>query len=176
MPTRAKVKLRVREAPSFKRLLTATKDGKKLSVKVGFVGENATKEHEGGGITNARLAAVLEYGYDEGTPKIPARPALGPCWDSKQQTYRDLARRMAERVAQGKMDLETGLGIIGAQMAADLKAFITAGDPIAPVNAESVRKRKERKSSGSPWGVRTWVDTGALVNSITWVVVSGDGT
>lgn len=176
MPTRAKVTLRRREAPSFKRLLTATKDGKKLSVKVGFVGDGGAAKHEDSGLTNAHLAAVLEYGYDEGTPKIPARPALGPCWDANQQKYVDMARRVADGVARGKTDLETGLGIIGAQMAADLKAFITAGDPIAPENAPSVKKRKERKSSGSPWGVRTWVDTGALVNSITWVVVSGDGT
>ena len=91
-----------------------------------------------------------------------------------QRKYEDMARRVAVGVAKGTVSLEQGLGLIGAAMAADLKAYITSGAPIAPENAPSVKARKERKSSGSPWGVRTWVDTGALVNSITWVVEKED--
>lgn len=173
MATTAHVKLRVREGAGFKRLITASAGGERYSVRVGFVGDSGAATHEDSGLTNAHLASILEYGYPEGN--IPARPALAPAWDIHQRKYEQLCRKVAEGVARGTVDLEQGMGLIGAQMAADLKDYIVSGSGISPENAPSVKARKERKSSGSPWGVRTWVDTGALVNSITWVVVKGDG-
>lgn len=172
MATTAHVKLRIREGKGFKRLITASANGERYSVKVGFLGDGSDAR-EGEEMTNPRLAALLEYGYPEGN--LPARPAVGPAWDANLKKYQELSRRLAEGVASGKVDLEKGLGLLGAQMAADLRDFIVGGASIAPENAPSVKARKERKSSGSPWGVRTWVDTGALVQSIAWVVVKGDG-
>lgn len=174
MPTTAQVKLRIREGTSFKRLITARSGGQSFSVRVGFVGDRGAATHEDSGLTNAHLAALLEYGNPENNQ--PARPALAPAWDLNQRKYRDMCRKVAEGVSRGTVDLEQGLGLIGEAMVADLRDYIVSGSGIAPENAPSVKARKEAKPSGSPWGVRTWVDSGALVGSITWVVVKGDGT
>lgn len=164
MATTAHVKLRVREGAAYKRLVRADFNGKKYVVRVGFMGGAF---HESGP-TNAYIAAILEFGYEEGN--IKPRPAFGPSWDLNLPKYRALCRRIAEGVLDGRVTPEQGLGLLGEQMVADLRNFIVGGEPIAPENAPSVRARKERKRLNSQWGIRTWVDTGALVDAITYVV------
>lgn len=164
MATRATVKLRIREGKSYKRLISATVNGKRYVVRVGFTGGAL---HESG-LTNAHLAAILEFGYAEGN--IEARPAFGPSWDANIDKYRAMCRKIAEGILAGKVTPEQGLGLLGAQMVADLRDYIVGGPSIAPENAPSVKARKQRKSLNSKWGIRTWVDTGALVAAITYVV------
>lgn len=164
MATSATVKLRIREGAGYKRLIAASINGKRYVVRVGFPGGAM---HESG-LTNAHIAAILEFGYAEGN--IEARPAFGPSWDINIDKYRTICRKVAEGILAGKVTPEQGLGLLGAQMVADLRDFIVGGAPIAPENRPSVKARKQRNPSGSPWGVRTWVDTGDLVKAITYVV------
>lgn len=175
MATTATVKLRIRENPGYRRFIRASVGGLSYVVRVGFVGDSGEARHEDSDLTNAHIASILEWGYPEGN--IEARPAVGPSFDANLDKYQALCRRVAEGVSSGKVTAEQGLGLLGAQMAADLKDFIVGGAPIAPENRPSVKERKMRKATNTKWGIRTWVDSGALVDSITWIVVSeGEST
>lgn len=127
-------------------------------VKVGVIdeGEGAADR---GGITNAELAAIHEFGTADG--RIPARPFVTLTVDGKREEIKDTARALVLRMVEGKLDLARALGLLGAKVAADMKATIKQGDQLAP-NAPSTVAGK-----GSS---RPLVDTGQMVNSITWKV------
>lgn len=168
MPSKAKVKLQVRTARNADRLLSFGLPGGRLTLKVGFLG-NGTADRGEDGITNPELAAVQEYGYPEGN--IPARPFVGPSWEQHRAEYQEQVRVLAQRASSSGASLERGLGLLGEKMVTDMRNYVVAGASIAPENAPSVKRRKERTSSRTPWGVRTLVDTGALMRSISWAVV-----
>ncbi len=144
-----------------------------LYLKVGFLDDGS--RHPDSDITIAGVAAVNEYGYPEG--HIPPRPFVGPSFVANLKRYEALAAKTLRRYSEGKVDLEQALGLIGAVMAADIKKFVVGGAPIAPQNAPSVLARKLAKTrrrgpdEGPAPDVRTLVDTGRMVNSISWVVV-----
>lgn len=174
MPSRAKVKTREKTSPAFARMLEAQKQlAGGLYLKVGFL-DDGSREPDSD-ITLAALAAVHEYGYPEG--KIPARPFVGPSWDENRAKYERTAAKLLRRFSGGNLDLESALGVLGAVIATDMRDYVVKGAPIAPENAPSVKARKEARArrrapdEGPGLGVRTLVDTGRMMASITWVVV-----
>lgn len=114
-------------------------------------------------LTNAVLAAIHEYGL--GT--APARPWIGPPFRAKRPEYfRTLAAAYRTALRAGKpQDVDKVLGLLGAQMAADIKNYVTSGAGVPPPNAPSTIRQK-----GSS---RPLVDTSGMVNSVTYQVVSG---
>lgn len=168
MPNRAKVALKVTTAKNAAALLSVGLPSGKLSLRVGFLGDG-TAQRDGDGITNPQLAAVHEFGYPEGN--IPERPFMGPSFDKQREKYRQDLLALVRRAGNDAAAMEKGLGLLGTRMVTDIRDFIVGGAPIAPENTPEVKRRKERKSSGAPGGVRTLVDTGQLVRSISWVVV-----
>lgn len=172
MATKAHVKLVKREGAAYKRIITASSGGgEHFTVKVGFLGDGAARDD--GALTNPQLAAVHEFGAPE--VHVQERPFMSPSFDANLPKYKAFMQRIAVGVSSGKVSLEQGMGLLGTMMAADVRDFIVGGAPIAPENAESVKARKLAKGLNTEWGLRTLVDTGQLVNSITWVVVRGDG-
>lgn len=142
-------------------------------VKAGFLGDNAERPSVEGQdqLTNAELAAVHEYGAPE--VGVPARPFIGPAFDDNRPKYEFETRRVVGAFLAGHLSIEKGLGIIGLLMAADVKRYVTEGDEVPPPNAPATRARKEALNSGSPWGVRTLVDTGRMIGSVTHAVYLG---
>jgi hypothetical protein len=130
--------------------------------KAGVLGTGKPRED---GASNALIAAVHEFGSP--SRNIPERSFIRSAFAANRQTYLAMLRDVVKSVYQLKGGLEPGLGRIGAKMAADIKRGITAGPGIPPPLAPETVARK-----GSD---RALVDTGQLVNSITWEVVLRGG-
>lgn len=133
------------------------------TVKVGLVGDSEKAKRADGSLTNPELGIVHEFG----TSTIPARPFIGPGFRKHEPEYKQLLQTMVTKLVRtGKRSHEDVLGLIGAKAAADLKLFVTQGEPIPPPNSEKTIQRK-----GSS---RTLVDTGRMVDAITWKIVRKD--
>lgn len=126
-------------------------------VKVGILGG---KLRQGEDFTEAELGAVHEFGSP--TRNIPARPFMRPTFENKKDEFEKLLGRAAEKIIDGKVTVEQALNIVGMAGANEVKKTITAGAPLKPPLKKATIKRK--KSS------RPLVNTGRLVNSISWEV------
>lgn len=140
-------------------------------VKAGVLGKS--KPRNDGKLTNAQLAIIHEFG----TSTIPARHFIGPAYKKHQAEYKAILEKLAQKFLGGNgIPYSKVLGIIGAKMASDMKQFVTGGPEIKPTNAESTKRRKESKrAKGNTADVRSLVDTGRMVGSITFEVVGGLG-
>ncbi len=171
MASSAKVNLKVKTAKNAAALLSVNLPAGKLSLRVGFLGDGTAKRDEDDGITNPQLAAVHEFGYPEGN--IPERPFMGPSFDKQREKYREQMRALILRAGSDAAAMERGLGRIGVGMVSDIRDFIVGGASVGRDNSDEVKRRKAKNSSGTKWGIRTLVDTGQMVRSISWVVVQG---
>lgn len=147
-------------------------------VKVGVLeGSAKGSEKRDGGLSNAELAAVHEFGTADG--RIPERSFLRSTFGANHAKYIENLKTLIVKIVEGQMSLEQAFNILGARIASDIQKRITAGDPIPPPNtpetiARKVNKGKwnKRKKNGGlndfAGTVRTLVDTGRMVASITW--------
>lgn len=115
-----------------------------------------------GAISNIELAMIHEYGAP--AAGIPERSFIRAGFEAHRDEYVKMLATGLKKVFEKKMGVTKVLGLIGAKMAADMKNVITTGDGLAPLKQATI----DRKGSSRPL-----VDTGQLVNSITWAVVKG---
>lgn len=178
-PVRATLAATVTDSPEW---LALRAELKRLALtggawaKAGFLGDNDSRPPEDGGgkgMTNARLAAIHEYGVEDATRgvHIPARPFVAPAFDANLPKYEARMAQFLAGLLAGRVSVETGLGLMGLGLVADIRAFVTQGPPVPPPNAPSTLERKLAMSSGAPWGVRTLVDTGRMLGSLAHAVV-----
>lgn len=123
-----------------------------MGVKVGVLG--------GGQLVDIALIHEL------GAPKagIPERSFLRSTFEAKAKQLGKLAEQMAKKALEGQ-GVEQSLNLIGTYLAAEIKKTIV--NRIAPANADSTIARK---GSDVPL-----VDTGQLINSITYTVAHTEG-
>lgn len=135
-------------------------------VRVGVLGDTpqggAQRE---GGMTNAEVAAANEFG----TETIPERSFMRASFNTNRAEYIDMLGRLLVGCLEGKGSPERAFGLVGARIAADMKNFVTQGDEVPPPNAPATIERKLAKGSGGE--PRTLVDTGSMVNALTWRVI-----
>lgn len=170
MASRANVKHTVKSAKNLSSVLSANLPGGKLSLRVGFLGDGTAQRDEDG-ITNPQLAAVHEFGVPE--KNIPERAFMGPSFDKHREEYRQQMRDIIARAGNDMAAIERGMSLIGERMVADVRDYIVGGAPVGRENSDAVKKRKARNPQNNKWGIRTLVDTGQLVRSISYVVVKG---
>lgn len=135
------------------------------SVKAGIVGQEAEAERDGH--TNAEIGAIHEYGAvwvdEDGVEHvIVQRSFIRSTFVNKRDDLIRLQARLANLYVTGKIDKERALGLLGAWAAGAIKATITSDGNLAPNKPSTIA----RKHSSRPL-----VDTGALVGSISWIVV-----
>ena len=131
-------------------------DSSKQHAKAGLMGSEVHDADSG--LTQVQLGIIHEYG----TSKIPARPFIGASFNANRRDYESLLTRAVKAAGErGAAVFTKMLGGIAAKMAAEMKKYVTLGNNLTP-NAESTVRAK-----GSD---RPLVDTGRLVNSITWKV------
>lgn len=118
-----------------------------LSVKVGVLG--------GGQI--AEIALIHELGAPRAG--IPERSFIRSTFEAKSRQLGKMAEQMARKAIEGQ-GVEVSLNLMGMYLATEIKKTIT--NRIAPVNADSTIARK---GSDVPL-----VDTGQLINSVTYTV------
>ena len=146
---------KLRESPSY--------------VRVGLLGDSKKNTRKGDGLTNGQLGLIHEFG----TSTIPARPFLRPVMNARADEDQTILANIAKRALDTKgSSRDRDLGLLGQKAAADVKNYITQGNPIPPPNAPATIARKEKKRRrGSTGSVRTLVDTGRMVAAITHQVV-----
>ncbi|MFZ5440466.1 MAG: hypothetical protein ACOZQL_10680 [Myxococcota bacterium] len=127
-------------------------------VKVGVLGKTAVRDL---GLDNVALAVTHEFGVPG---RIPSRPFLRSTFDLKRDDWGNLLARLITKALKGSITVEQVLGLIGQRASADVRNRITVGtSPFVP-NAPFTIAQK-----GSS---RPLVDTGRLVQSISYQVVS----
>jgi hypothetical protein len=120
--------------------------------------------------TNAQIAAYHEFGAP--ARHIPERSFIRSTFDVNRAKYVDTLRKLVKGIYEQKITVERALGIMGAMFSTDIKKRITTTNEIQPPNAPATLARKLAKTrAGSKGEPRVLVDTGQLVNSITWSVV-----
>jgi hypothetical protein len=134
-------------------------------VKVGVLAddEKGGMHYEGGELTVAEIAAINEYGTQDG--RIPSRSFLRSTFEARREELAEMGREFIEKVVDGKLDLAIALGRMGAWLANKVKRAITDGTGIEPENRPSTVRKK-----GSS---RPLVDTGRMLAAITWSVIVG---
>ena len=180
MTTRAKFELK-RSGVGLEAVLKGLLELDKSYVKAGVLGKSG--EHESGEkLTNAQLALIHEFGAPE--RNIPARPFVMPAFAKGRAEYRGALHKLlgeaVREVAEGghPRSFRQMLGLIGSKMAADMKAFVVGREvqpQLDPAGATYRRKMKKGKwNKGNKGTPAALIDTGRLVGSITYEVVSGD--
>lgn len=182
-----------RDSPTWNRLRAdLRKLGGAAYVTAGYLGDGGVvKTETGETLTMPQLAAVHEFGLP---PLIPERPHVGPAFDRNRARYEALLTRLLQRWMDGVLELKQVLGLIGLEMVADIRRYITEGPGVPPPNAPSTLARKLKLGKwakgraardakgrflkkGTKVEVnaapRTLVDTGRMVGSLTHSVRFG---
>lgn len=126
------------------------------SVNVGFTGEHS------GGISNAQLAYILEYGSP--ARNLPARPAVGPAISEGRDKIAKVASEVSKTAVRAKKNkgavFTAGLPLIGELCVNLVKQRILQNEftPLAPATV------KRKKSD------QAWIDTGELFDSISYTI------
>lgn len=133
----------------------------RASVRVGLVGPAASAEQDG--------VSLLDIGifHELGTRFIPARSWLRRTFEVRYDELRAMQLKIAKALVLGKVQtIAQAMGLLGAWGAGAIRAFVTQGNVTPPLAAETIR----RKGSSKPL-----VDTGAMINAVTWQVDEGNG-
>lgn len=145
--------------------------GSKANVRVGVLAENGGNETEAGSsITMIELAAIHEFGAP--SVGIPCRSFIRSTFRRVEGAFGVLAGKLTTAFVQGTQPMERSLGQLGAWGVAQIKTTIrerqTGG--FTPEIQENRPETIARKGSSLPL-----VDTGRLINAITWFVdLKGD--
>lgn len=128
-------------------------------VKVGVLASAGAHD---GDISMVELAAIHEFGSP--AAGIPERSFIRSTFRNNRELLAKFLLRTAKAVLSDKLSVEDALGQLGLWAVSQIKRTITAHDIPPPLKASTVA----RKGSTKPL-----VDTGQLVNSISWEVDSG---
>jgi len=153
------VKVNDNRLRTFRKRLKSLKG---LSVTVGVQGDMAQEEHPEGAMTMATLAAIHEFGSEDGRHP-PARSFLRSTFDENVRKYDQLMLKGAQKVEKGRAVAKAVMFQLGETVRADIIKKIKAGIP-PPLSQVTI----DRKGSSVPL-----IDKGHLIGSITSVVHEG---
>lgn len=140
-------------------------------VKVGVLaGGGGTARTSEGGITMIELAAIHEFGSPANG--IPERSFIRSTFERPDVVLKlnAYAGRLARAIVDDKTTWQVALGQLGAWAAAQVKATIKNRQTTGPEPQQNKPSTIEKKGSDLPL-----VDTGRLINAITWLVSGGSG-
>lgn len=144
----------------FDQLMTTFKlNSKESHVNVGFL--QSSGMHRDSDMTVAALAAVHEFGSSDG--RIPQRSFMRSAVSMNKNAIQTLIDKLAAKVADGDMQRDAALGVIGQFLKDKIISRINSNIP--PPNAPSTIARK-----GSS---HTLIDTGQLKSSVNWEIKKG---
>lgn len=124
-------------------------------------GAKTHHEHVEGELTNAELAMFHEFGLG-----VPERSFIRAAFDKNHPKYDENMVKLVRALYDGKITAERVVGLLGAQIASDIRNYIRDSGELLP-NAPSTIAAK---GSSKPL-----IDKGQLVNSISSAVVKGSG-
>lgn len=134
-------------------------------VKVGVL---TNAKHPGSGISMLELAAIHEFGSP--AAGIPERSFIRATFEraeveAKLQAF---AGRLAKAVVDDKLTWQQALGQLGAWATSQIKMTIKQRLTDGPEDQANRPSTIAKKGSDLPL-----VDTGRLINAITWIVMRG---
>lgn len=126
---------------------------KRATVRVGIMGDAGDEK----GVSLAEIAAYHEFG----TATIPERSFLrSTFYGHAADGLAKMCATLSKAILEGKMDETRALGLLGLWAVSEVRKTIRAG-----IEPELAPATIAAKGSSLPL-----VDTGQLINSITWVV------
>lgn len=135
------------------------------SCKVGFF-ETAKYED---GTPVAYIAAIHEFGA--ASRSVPPRPFMRPTIAEHRANWQSLMRSGANKLAKGGITAEVFYDRLGLQASGDVRKTI-AGIKEPPLKPATVKARERRYAKGAKGKSpdKPLVDTGTLLNSVTYAV------
>lgn len=167
----------------FAALMHRARQAEKARIKVGVLGDAIEPISH---LTVGEVAVIQEFGTSDG--RIPSRPFVRSTFDRERDRLAEMGRKLVEEVIDGKIKVPAALDVLGLYLANAMKRTITGG--LSPPNAPSTLIAKARKSkkfvavpkslgqaignAGVLSAVKPLIDTGRLLNSISWAIVTGE--
>lgn len=136
-------------------------------VKVGLLG-GPKDRRPGEKIGNVELGIVHEFGAP--SKGIPERSFIRAPFHKKRREYLRLLKSLVKAGLRTQgMGILKALAVVGEKMAADFKASAPGTPP--PNAPETLRRKLALTRPGSKGEPKTLVDTGRMIQSITYAVV-----
>lgn len=129
-------------------------------VLIGIRSKDGGEVPEGSPLNLAQIAAVNEFGSEKVPDHPPERSFLRSTMDVNAKAYATMVGDIIGASLDGRLDLDKGLGLLGAKAVADVQQ--TMRDLDTPPNAPST---VARKGDDNPL-----IDTGRLRQSIDWEI------
>ena len=107
----------------------------------------------------ARVAVWNEFG----THNIPSRPFFRTAIDGNREKIFNMTAKIADNAMVGKTTVEKAFDQLGLYMQSIIRASIRSNIP--PPNSPKTVKAKNSS--------RTLIDTGQMINSVTWIKCTG---
>lgn len=143
----------------FRNLLFSLAGVDGAEVRIGVFADKKASRTEGE-LPNAVVAAFHEFG----TKDLRKRPFLRPSIKQQQREIFVLAEKLAGLMYDGRMGAKRALDILGLKVSTGVKNYIREG---------KVRPKLKKSTIAAKGSDVPLLDTGQLINSITWKVVTG---
>ncbi len=120
--------------------------------------------------TNAEIGYINEFGSP--AQNIPARPFLGPGVTKEKDNIGKILKSYLVKEIEEPKTADKELNKAGLVAVASVKKTIVAGEGMRPISARTYAERIARRKRGTNENVgdKPLIDTGQLLNSITYVV------
>jgi hypothetical protein len=138
----------------------------KKNVYVG-IPEDHNKREEGQ-VTNSQLGYINEFGSP--ARNIPARPFLIPGVKEAGDKVSAILSKAAITTESGPQDVDIALNKAGQVARDTVKRRIQQSTDIEPLSPVTMKIRSTRKKNRRTGVMKPLIDTGQMLNSITYVV------
>ena len=147
----------IKGAEPFDKLRKEMKKSNGVRVDIGI-------HDDAGEYKDGENVAQVGYWNEFGTETIPERSWMRSTIDDNMSYLQNLQSDLADKIHSGETSMHKALSVIGFRIQALLQNKIQSN--IAPVNAESTLKQKEKEGTGS----ETLQNTRLLLRSIAFKV------
>lgn len=148
-----------------------TSQAKESHVKVGVLSDDRGRESVGQGVTVIELAAIHEFGAPGAG--VPERSFIRAAMKRHEKDLERVTAALARKYITGELSLEKALNQLGAVSSAWIKKFIADDQVMPPTGAEQNTRKNRRAGKPDDAETTTLIDTGRLMNAITWKVWLG---
>jgi hypothetical protein len=134
---------------------------REIRKRLGRKGQSYVKAGVFGSAKVATIGAVHEYGNRDGS--IPSRSYVRSTLSERRDEMVKMQAALTRRVIAGKLTLDQAMGLLGLWCANAIKGKIISSDIPPPLKPATVARKGSSK---------VLIDTGELLNHITWKVVA----
>lgn len=142
--------------------------GQDSHVKIGVLAEKGGAVKDADGVSAVELAAIHEFGAPKAN--IPERSFLRRTLHERANDLEKVMGNLAKQVVDGTITMEVALNQLGAVASSWVKNTIAENRVTPPTGDEQNRRKNLRAGQPPDAPTTTLVDTGRMMNAITWLV------